>query len=129
MMTRRGILLLALLAVFVLATVAGRRWLAPPPHQINRESYEQIRAGMTLAEVEALLGVPPGEYHGSQTGIPHPIPTGDKGPDYQCWTSDAGLILVWCEEAPHARVVTKKFCDVAHREWTTRDILRMWLRW
>jgi hypothetical protein len=33
-----------------------------PRHRINRETYLKIRLGMTQAEVETLLGVPPGDY-------------------------------------------------------------------
>ena len=48
--TRRRLLLLALLGVFVLLGVAG--WLASGP--------ERIRPGMTRAEVDARLGPPDG---------------------------------------------------------------------
>jgi hypothetical protein len=48
--TRRRLLLLALLGVFVLLGVAG--WLASRP--------ERIRRGMTRAEVDARLGPPDG---------------------------------------------------------------------
>src|SRR5262249_59202506 len=37
-------------------------WLAQPAHRINRAAYELLREGMTQAEVEAIFGVPPGDY-------------------------------------------------------------------
>jgi hypothetical protein len=51
-MTRRRLLLLALLAVLVLLLGVGG-WLAFAP--------EKIRPGMTRAEVEAILGPPDGK--------------------------------------------------------------------
>jgi hypothetical protein len=36
--------------------------LMPPRPGITRENYERLRAAMTLAEVEAVLGGPPGNY-------------------------------------------------------------------
>jgi hypothetical protein len=53
--TRRRLLLLALLGVFVLLGVAG--WLASGP--------ERIRRGMTRAEVDACLGPPDGSVGAS----------------------------------------------------------------
>ena len=37
-------------------------WLMPPRPGITRDNYERLRAAMTLAEVEAVLGGPPGNY-------------------------------------------------------------------
>src|SRR5262249_6180235 len=40
------------------------RWLVSPrPGTLTRASGERVRAGMTLAEVEALLGGPAGSTH------------------------------------------------------------------
>ncbi len=37
--------------------------LAPPAHRIDKAHFEMIQPGMTRAEVEAIFGVPPGEYN------------------------------------------------------------------
>src|SRR5437016_2926295 len=61
--TRLRLLLLAALAVLCLAV-----WLLwPGPAAINLENFERIEVGMTLHDVEAILGGPAGNYgyHGS----------------------------------------------------------------
>src|SRR5262245_22093203 len=37
-------------------------YLTAPRHRITWDSHEKIQKGMTLDEVEAILGVPPGDY-------------------------------------------------------------------
>jgi hypothetical protein len=60
---RRRILLFVLLAVVLgVGCLLAWRWYRPSP-RINEAAYEQIRLGMTQPEVEAILGVKPGEYH------------------------------------------------------------------
>ena len=41
--------------------------LWPRPDRITRENYERIRVGMSSAEVEAILGGPPGDYRTVRT--------------------------------------------------------------
>ena len=43
------------------ALVALLMWLAPKP-SVSKSVSDQIRIGMTRFEVEALIGVPPGDY-------------------------------------------------------------------
>src|SRR5262249_33765325 len=60
---KRPGLLLGLLGVVLLLLGGGvLLWVILPHHRISRASYEMIRQGMTQAEVEAVMGVPPGEY-------------------------------------------------------------------
>jgi hypothetical protein len=49
------------LAVTVALVAVGvyQAWPKPVPPGVNRESFEKIRPGMSLAEVEAILGGPP----------------------------------------------------------------------
>src|SRR5436305_330604 len=54
-MTRRRLLLLSLAAIAVVLMVA---WLLWPRTGITRENARRIELGMTLAEVEAILGGP-----------------------------------------------------------------------
>src|SRR4051812_18163811 len=57
-MTRRRWLLLGM--VVAAAVLAAGLWLIQPPRSaINGENAAKIRRGMTLAEVEAILGGPP----------------------------------------------------------------------
>src|SRR5687768_3067975 len=61
-MTRRRVLVVlgVLAAGGMLA--AGGWWLTTPRVLFTPEQVEQITAGMTLEEVEAILGAPPGDY-------------------------------------------------------------------
>jgi hypothetical protein len=46
--------------------------LAPTPHRIDTAHCELIRGGMTKADVEAIFGVPPGQYDWAE---PDPLHT------------------------------------------------------
>ena len=58
-MTRRNLLLFGL---FVGAIVLGTYLLWPKPSAFTEENYGKIRVGMTLDEVEAILGNRAGNY-------------------------------------------------------------------
>src|SRR5262245_14338544 len=63
---RRRTLLVALAGLAVTVPVAA--WLLwPGQDEITPENYERIKAGMSRAEVEAILGGPPGDYRTVQT--------------------------------------------------------------
>ncbi len=62
MKRRRWLILAALVCV---TPAAGLAWLLTRPNpEISRDSYDRIQEGMTLAEVEAIVGAPPGDYGG-----------------------------------------------------------------
>jgi hypothetical protein len=63
---RRRRLWLVLGLVLTLAGGAAGWWLLHSPPRITEATYEQIRDGMALAEVEAILGGPPGNYDGEE---------------------------------------------------------------
>ena len=50
------------LAVFLLLAGALLPALHPPPQKVTEANSERIKPGMTRAEVEAILGGPPGDY-------------------------------------------------------------------
>jgi hypothetical protein len=63
-----------------------------PVHRITSSSFSQIRSGMTQTEVEAIFGVPPGDYS-------------DRSKHYLIWISpdllpDGGRTEIW--RAPNA---------------------------
>jgi hypothetical protein len=58
--------LLAVLAVLPVPVAFGVSVLWPRPERITPENFDRIRKGMTLAEVEAILG-PPGDYRTAKT--------------------------------------------------------------
>jgi hypothetical protein len=52
-----------LLLIALVAVVAGfYPLLAPMPHRIDPAHFDLIQNGMTQADVEAIFGVPPGQY-------------------------------------------------------------------
>jgi hypothetical protein len=61
-MWRRVLLILGALGLLAVVGVLVLVWLPRPGDRITRETFEQIRDGMTLDEVEAIIGAPPGEY-------------------------------------------------------------------
>jgi hypothetical protein len=67
---RRWLVLTGLAAVAGLAGYAGWLWLAIPPHQINVATFRRIQHGMTVEEVEGILGVPSGDYRDRTAGWP-----------------------------------------------------------
>src|SRR5262245_11808498 len=50
------------LAALLICVLGLYPLLAPPAHRIDREHFDLIQIGMTLAEVESILGQPPGDY-------------------------------------------------------------------
>src|SRR6516165_3894766 len=93
--------LAALAAVAViLSVVAAQQTHTPrPPHRINRDSLERLGPGMTLPEVEAILGAPPGDYSTSPLAqqvrnFPRPQYPDFDGYEREEWLSDE--VYVWC---------------------------------
>jgi hypothetical protein len=65
-MRRRRLLLVAgALALLGLAGLATFLWLTTPPPGVSRDNFYRLRKGMTLQEVEAILGEPGVEEHPS----------------------------------------------------------------
>jgi hypothetical protein len=108
---RRWLILLVLLATAPSAIL----WLRAARHQprITREAYKQIQLGMSLAEVEAILGGPPGDYSSrkwSGEGAIHELWLGfmpcspdnlskdwfDEDFDIRVFFSDEGLAIDKC---------------------------------
>ncbi len=84
-----------------------RPWHCP----VNRAAFERIEEGMTKAEVEKILGGPPGDYRTDQE------PAFEKGWDnpiainmmtvYE-WDGDEIIILAWSGHSPDATVNVKE---------------------
>ncbi len=74
----------------------------PRPNRVTRANYERIREGMTLAEVQAILG-PPGDYSSRPSDL-YGLGNGgseewwkegeDSGGGPTLWESDEGIISV-----------------------------------
>jgi hypothetical protein len=66
---RRGKLRWVLAGVAVVALLAvAAVVLWPYPNRVTRQNFDRIRLGMSLAEVEAILG-PPGDYRTGDTVV------------------------------------------------------------
>lgn len=111
--------ILTRLAILVLIAVAGFFavvWFTLPHHNINRGAFERLEFNMPRAEVEAILGCPPGNYcsagaegevtlaDGSPGGLPIreifddalAVGGGDAEECFRTaiWASDNGMIVV-----------------------------------
>jgi hypothetical protein len=86
-------LFLALFAVALLLFGAGFPLLFPRPSPVTKAAFDQLEVGMTRAEVEAILGGPPGDY---TTGPTNPnltaIGTIDPEVEELWWCGDEGEI-------------------------------------
>src|SRR5437870_2426231 len=60
---------LGLLATLLVGIAFFYPLLAPIRHRIDPDHFKSIRDGMSLPQVEAIIGVPPGEY-GAETDSP-----------------------------------------------------------
>jgi hypothetical protein len=108
----RRVLLLILAAIVLGLTAYGfRRGQTTFATAINRFTFAKIREGMTQAEVEALLEVPPGNYSTTVTAV--------RGTTWRAsqndarleeWWSDAGVVRVYFDRSD--KVVHKEFLEV-----------------
>jgi hypothetical protein len=66
---RRPILGVTVLGLVLATAGALLLVLRPPAPRIGSESFDAIRKGMTQPEVEAVIGVPPGDYRTRKWGL------------------------------------------------------------
>src|SRR5262249_15470800 len=94
-----------------------------PSHNINLATVERIQKGMTLAEVEAILGVPAGDY---TTGPTTSHCNGWMGPGDKEWAGDEGVIAVWFDR--EGKISGADFAPVSPRTGLTWfEKLQIWL--
>jgi hypothetical protein len=141
--------LLVVLSGLAVVVAAGVVVLWPGPDQITLENYHEIRMGMSLAEVEAILG-PVGDYRTAPATFPEPssdpeLParyqdreqqfriTSEDGPDGQerIWVSDDGEIWVLIRDGG---VRSKNFIHKQKSQQSALENLlwrvkRQWRRW
>lgn len=125
----RPVLALGLLAALLFLAGAGALlWLNTPRHRISRESFEKIQVGMTRAEVEEILGVPPGDYGPGNT---YALLNQSRGATFPTgWSTvawKAGDMSVLVAYDLEGRVAWKKLGRALRRNFLSR--LRRWLGW
>jgi hypothetical protein len=139
---KRKRLLVVLFALVALA-VAGAVTVLWPWPRVTKESYERIKLGMTRGEVEAILGVPPGDYTGgptrssrlkSEMEIAHDLSWSGGSPETwgEWWKGDAADVMV--RFSPSGLAVWKMYRQREREEQTTSEniqwrLRRLVLRW
>ena len=115
-------------AACVLALVSGLTIWRARPHPVNRANLERIQNAMTLAEVEAIFGCPPGEY--ATVDCMQHLTTNISEWRVKRWVSDEGEFRVQFDEDTGGHVTA-----TAYRELMVLpqpglfDRLRAWLGW
>jgi hypothetical protein len=120
-MRRRRWLLVGLVAVALLGCGLFV-WVVYPKHRINRDSFEQIRSGMTEAEVEAVLGAAAGDYRTTPT---LEYFSTRLMPDRQ-WSCNECRVGVWLN--PDGKVRKKEYLELVPRPTSLLDRFRHLLR-
>jgi hypothetical protein len=102
--------------------------LAMPRHcPVNPAAYERIEKGMTKAEVEAILGGPPGDYRtrpGRETYLPLPIlsPEEEVWP-VERWQGDEGAVHIYFDSYG-VRVREKEFEEAQATDTGLVELIR-----
>ena len=108
--------------VFALLTILLGMPLLLTPHRIRRSTLALIKAGMTEAEVEELLGVKAGNYDGYYPGfanIAHGFTPDPRLPrPWKTWTSRHGCVEVWFDN--QQRVSWHRVYGAAPGSWWVR---------
>jgi hypothetical protein len=136
---RRRTLLVALAGLAVVA--AGVVVLWPGRDRVTPENFDRVRAGMTRAEVDAILG-PPGDYTTAPTeGVrvtrskDYPTfraPGSESAYLQSCWLSDTAQAVVWFDYSGRANrgyyapMRIKDETPWARFLWRAK---RQWRRW
>lgn len=141
-MKRKTLLRASLLIVVAFAGVSLYLWATSPSRKINRGTFEKLQEGMTLAEVEAIVGYPPGNYSGSGALF---APGNDVDGEEACLavrgiftdqedTFNAGDGKVFCYWASNSGLIEARFKDgklsktvFCHVRYNFRDMVRAWI--
>src|SRR5262249_3560860 len=97
-MKKQSFLKLILVALLGLAGFGVYLWRTIPTSGINRASVWRIREGMSQEEVEAIIGMPPGDYCKASEqwprGIGLTVHGGTRGSWTSYWHADEHSIVV-----------------------------------
>jgi hypothetical protein len=95
---------------------------------IDWEHFERIKQGMSQAEVEAILGGPPGDFRTENVGYPPNVTCWEYGgARWGCWAGDQGIIAVGLDQ--HGEVARRGFGDAdGFPPRSLAERVRDWLR-
>jgi hypothetical protein len=99
--------LAAIIVAVVIFITSPRRPMA------SQADCDRIEVGMSLAEVEHILGGPPGNY-GTGPSVPPPLPYGNRYMSWDEWQGDGGMVLVQFDD--DGRVFDKAHFDLMPRQ-------------
>jgi hypothetical protein len=129
---RRWLIVLFVIGTLIAVTVFI--YTDRPRPRINRESWDEIRnrieAGLTLAEVEAIIGTPPGDYSSWTLAPGLRRNVGLNRSDcfaQHLWIGDDSSIHVFVDES--GKVQTTHLWEYAEPGDTVIDRLRLWAVW
>ena len=101
-------------------------WWLTPVHRVNMTSLSQIRVGMALSKVEAIFGLPPGDYSEQSKTIftiyqdPEGFPQGWRR---ETWQSPNALCVVYFDRDD--KVLCRAGCEAHSPSWF--DQIKNWL--
>ena len=124
-MKRQSRLKLILVAWLGLGGIGLYLWWTIPKSGINRASLSRIRKGMTKEQVEAIIGMPPGDYRKDSDqwarGMGLTVHGGTRGSWTSFWHADEHSIII---EFVDFEVSRKRFYIVSETIW---DKFLTWL--
>ena len=122
------VLLITVAAAAGAAVYFGWLPLAGSTHRINPYTSMKLRVGMTQSKVEAIFGVPPGDYS-SEPGRARVQARGDGQPELrrEDWTSDEGGAVVYF--GPDSKVADFTLWVAPGSRMTERERFRSWWYW
>jgi hypothetical protein len=106
---RASLLILLFTTAVLLVGFMAMRAIRSHAHDITSEGFNRIHNGLTLAQVESILGKPAGYY--SQRGAVYVDSTVTLAGNRHDWITDEIAITVWCDGG--GRVVGKAVQAVA----------------
>ena len=115
---------LAVAGVCVVLALGLAGWYALRPHPINRANFERIQEGMTCADVEAILGGPPGDY---TTPFDLPLARSFGMQRVTAWFGDEGCVGIKFDDEGRVRMAW--FAPSRRSQMSLLQRLRAWLGW
>jgi hypothetical protein len=125
---RRRRLLLGTCGAFLLVLVGAWGYLLlRSGSPISQAGCDRINQGMTLAEVEVILGGPAGDYHASDRPVVVSLlPAPPPGLVNKAWIGNDGAVVVHLDQNDRVRYV--HFAPKMNRNERFLEQLRPWLR-